>query len=135
MADIASARNVEIEVHAPEEPVVVPAQTELLAEAIANLLDNALKASPARGVVRLAVAAAPPGFSVSDDGPGIPPHRREAVFEHFVRGEQAGWPGSGLGLTIVRDIAKMHRAEVSISEADGERGTRVTFEFVSEPSS
>ncbi len=129
MADIASARNVEIEVHAPEHPVVVPAQTELLAEAIANLVDNALKASPARGVVQLAVASVPPGFSVSDDGPGIPPPQREAVFEHFVRGEHAGWTGSGLGLTIVRDIAKMHRAQASISAAAGERGTRVAFEF------
>ncbi len=115
--------------HAPEHPVVVPAQTELLAEAIANLVDNALKASPARGVVQLDVASVPPGFSVSDDGPGIPPPQREAVFEHFVRGEHAGWTGSGLGLTIVRDIAKMHRAQVSISAAAGERGTRVAFEF------
>ncbi len=80
------------------------------------------------------MTAGPPGFSVSDDGPGIPPHQREAVFEQFVRGEQAGWSGSGLGLTIVRDIAKMHRAEVSISDADGGRGTRVAFEFVPLPS-
>jgi len=131
MADIASARNVNIELDAPDAPVIVQAQTELLAEAIGNLVDNALKASPACAVVRLKVTRGPPALSVSDDGPGIPVSRREAVFEHFVRGERTSWSGSGLGLSIVRDIAKLHRAHVSIADAAGARGTRITFEFES----
>ena len=130
MADIAVARNVEIELDAPASPVTVQAQTELLAEAIGNLIDNALKASAPAAVVRLTVTAAPPALLVSDDGPGIPASQREAVFEHFVRGAQPDWPGSGLGLSIVRDIAKLHRAHVSIADGDNGRGTRVRFEFV-----
>ena len=133
MADIAIARNVEIEFDAPDSPVTAKAQTELLAEAIANLVDNALKASPSGGVVRLKVTDEPPALQVSDDGPGIPEHQRETVFEHFVRGSQPDWPGSGLGLSIVRDIAKLHKARVSIAAADEGRGTRIAFEFEAVP--
>ncbi len=130
LSDIALARNVEIEVQAPDHPVVVLAQSELLAEAVANLVDNALKASPPRGLVRLAVSSDAPALEISDSGPGIPAHERDAVFEHFVRGEQTSWSGSGLGLSIVRDIAKLHRAKVSISDVPGKRGTLVRFEFL-----
>ncbi len=129
MADIALARNVNIELDAPDAPVIVNAQYELLAEAIGNLVDNALKASPTNGIVRLKVTGDPAALSISDDGPGIPESQREAVFEHFVRGERTTWPGSGLGLSIVRDIAKLHRAHVSIADVDDARGTRITFIF------
>jgi two-component system sensor histidine kinase TctE len=129
MSDIALARNVEIEVQAPDHPVMVPAQSELLAEAIANLVDNALKASPPRGLVRLEVLGDPCALEISDSGPGIPAHEREAVFEHFVRGEQTSWSGSGLGLSIVRDIARLHRANVSISDVAKKHGALVRFEF------
>lgn len=129
LSDIALARNVEIEVHAPDHPAMVLAQAELLEEAIANLVDNALKASPPRGLVRVEVMGDALALEVSDDGPGIPAHERDAVFEHFVRGEQVSWSGSGLGLSIVRDIAKLHRARISISEAPGERGALIRFEF------
>jgi len=131
LSDIALARNVEIEVEAPDHAVMVQAQSELLAEAVANLVDNALKASPPRGLVQLSVLSDPPGLQVSDNGPGIPLHERESVFEHFVRGEQATWSGSGLGLSIVQDIAKLHRASISISDAAKTPGTCVRFEFPS----
>jgi two-component system sensor histidine kinase TctE len=129
MSDIALARDVEIEFQAPDHPVVVRGQSELLAEAIANLADNALKASPARGLVRITVAADPPALEVEDHGRGIPVAERDAVFEHFVRGEHATWSGSGLGLSIVRDIAKLHRAGVSVSDVGNGTGTRIRFEF------
>ncbi len=133
LSDIALARNVEIEVQAPDHPVMVQAQSELLAEAVANLVDNALKASPPRGLVRLAVMSSAPGLEITDNGPGIPLHEREAVFEHFVRGEQTTWSGSGLGLSIVQDIAKLHGASISIFDAGDEQGTRVRFEFLQNP--
>jgi len=129
LSDVVVARNVEMEVQAPNHPVMVLAQSELLAEAIANLVDNALKASPPRGLVRLAILNDGPALEISDCGPGIPAHEREAVFEHFARGEQTSWAGSGLGLSIVRDIARLHRANVSISEVPGRRGALVRFEF------
>jgi two-component system sensor histidine kinase TctE len=129
MSDIAVSLNVEIEVRAPDTAVVVPAQSELLAEAIANLLDNALKASPERGIVRITVTDDPPTFEVSDDGPGVPPQDRQAVFEHFVRSAQSAWPGSGLGLSIVRDIARLHGAQVAIVDSPEIRGARFRFTF------
>jgi len=128
LSDIALARNVDIEVAAPEHAVSVMAQSELLAEAIANLVDNALKASPPRGLVRLSVTNDPLALQVTDNGPGIPVHERKTIFEDFVRGEHATWSGSGLGLSIVRDIAKLHRASLSIAEA-GTSGTCIRFEF------
>jgi two-component system sensor histidine kinase TctE len=129
MADIALARNVEIELQAPDGPVTVQGQSELLAEAIANMVDNALKASPARGLVQVTVVTQPPSLEVRDRGPGIPANERESVFEHFVRGERATWSGSGLGLSIVRDIARLHRASVTIVDADDDAGTCVRFAF------
>ncbi len=129
MAEIALARNVEIELQAPDGAVTVQGQSELRVEAIANLVDNALKASPARGLVQVTVIAQPPALEVRDRGPGIPANERESVFEHFVRGERATWSGSGLGLSIVRDIARLHRAGVSIAESDDDAGTCARFEF------
>lgn len=74
-----------------------------------------------------------PGLEITDNGPGIPLHEREAVFEHFVRGEQTNWSGSGLGLSIVQDIDKLHGASISIFDAADEQGTRVRFEFLRKP--
>ena len=133
MSEIAVSRNVEIEVRAPDAPIIVQAQSELLAEVIANLLDNALKASPEHGVVRITLASDPPAFEVSDDGPGIPRQDRAAVFENFTRSGQATWPGSGLGLSIVRDIARLHRAQVVIVDVHETRGARVRFAFKESP--
>ncbi|HXQ51844.1 MAG TPA: HAMP domain-containing sensor histidine kinase [Stellaceae bacterium] len=82
----------------------------LLSQAIANLLDNALKYTP-KGVVSLTahVRGDVVRVEVADSGPGIPPDRREAVFDRFVRLEGSrSMPGNGLGLSLVRAVAKLH---------------------------
>ena len=64
---------------------------------------------------------------VEDNGPGIPAHLREQVFERFVRLDE-GTQGSGLGLAIVRDIANLHGADLALSDAqDGGAVFTVTF--------
>jgi two-component system sensor histidine kinase TctE len=104
---------------------LAPAQVEgdrfLLRDLVDNLVDNALRYTPRGGRVTVGCGAAPHGGSVlrvEDNGPGIPAHLREQVFERFVRLDE-GTHGSGLGLAIVRDIASLHGAELALREAEG----------------
>jgi two-component system sensor histidine kinase TctE len=105
----------------------------LLREMLANLLDNAINyAGPgARVTIRTgAVPGAPAGamLEVEDNGPGIPAAERERAFERFQRGD-AGGTGSGLGLSIVRDIAGHHGAVAELLDGPGGVGLRVRVTF------
>jgi signal transduction histidine kinase len=100
---------------------------ELVSQAVANFLDNALKYADGGTRMELKVVPAKNGgavLSVSDDGPGIAAESRERVFERFVRLEQSrSTPGSGLGLSLVSAIARAHGAQLELSDglphADG----------------
>jgi signal transduction histidine kinase len=110
----------------------ITGHAQLLARAISNLLDNAVKYTPSGGCVVLGVAALPTGgvrLWVQDTGPGIPADRRSEALEPFVRvREPGGQPGVGLGLALVRAIAKAHGARLSLDDAAP--GLRVTLELV-----
>ncbi len=82
----------------------------LLSQALANLLDNALKYAPeGRIVLRAHEHGETVRVEIADNGPGIPADRREAVFDRFVRLEGSrSSPGNGLGLSLVRAVAKLH---------------------------
>lgn len=100
-------------------PRTVVGDPSLLARAVGNLLDNAHLHSVAGGAirVRLEVVGEVAIVSVEDDGPGIPPTRREKVFERFWRGPevgQRGIPGAGLGLPISRWIAEAHGGSLTL---------------------
>ena len=112
-ADHALAKSIDLELIAPFAVFarVIP---DLVAEGIGNLLDNAIRYTPAGGRVVIEVLTSPVVIRVSDSGPGIPVDERESVFERFVRGRLASGEGSGLGLAIVRDIALLHGATVSL---------------------
>jgi signal transduction histidine kinase len=102
------------------EPEVLGNQ-QLLAQAIANLLDNALKYTPAEGCVTLTVKG-PEGergacVSVADTGPGIPADQRESVLRRFVRLEASrSSPGNGLGLSLVDAVARLHGARLEMDD-------------------
>ncbi|HXF65591.1 MAG TPA: sensor histidine kinase N-terminal domain-containing protein [Burkholderiales bacterium] len=111
-------RGVDLGFEAEREDVFVAGDSARLREMLDNLLDNAVRYSRRGGRVTVRVAASPqPVVSVSDDGPVIPPEERDRVFERFHRLLGTGQEGSGLGLSIVREIAHRHGAEVSL-EAD-----------------
>jgi signal transduction histidine kinase len=113
------ALNVTIDGAAP-----VHGDRHLLAQATANLLDNALKYTDT-GKVDLTVTADMDGatLEVSDSGPGIPEDRRNAVFDRFVRLEGSrSTPGNGLGLSLVRAVAQLHGGTVTL--ADNNPGLR-----------
>ncbi|WP_019142409.1 sensor histidine kinase [Noviherbaspirillum massiliense] len=116
-----------------EAEVKVIGHALLLHELIVNLVDNAIRYTPAGGRVILRVLHdGKPVLQVEDTGPGIPAGEREKVFAPFYRVASAltmNAGGTGLGLTIVRDIADLHEAQVNLSEGTDGAGLRVTVCF------
>lgn len=104
---------------------------DLLMEALANLVDNAVKFSPIDGVVHLRLRGGADGatmIEVADKGPGIAAEEREAVFQRFHRADRSrGVGGNGLGLALVRAIAELHGFAVEIADASPGCVVRLTF--------
>ena len=94
----------------------------LLAQALGNLVDNAVKYSSAQGAVVLTAARCANGrieILVSDNGPGIPDVERPHVTERFFRGEASrGTAGFGLGLSLVAAVARLHGGSLVLAAAD-----------------
>lgn len=101
----------------------VLADGHLIAQALSNLLDNAVKYTPAGGAVRMSAHHGADGdveISVVDSGPGIPPQDRERVIERFVRLEQSrSEPGSGLGLSLASAVAEAHSGRLVLADGEG----------------
>jgi len=91
---------------------------QLMFEAFANLVGNAIKFTPDGGAVRLVASTDPTGdarIDIADTGPGIPPNEREAVFRRFYRSDETRTkPGCGLGLAIVSAIVRLHGFSLSV---------------------
>ena len=99
--------------------LMVLGDRDTLRRALANLLANAVRLAPDQSAIRLAAGREGQWIwmAVEDEGPGIPEHQRELVFRRFWRGDEAAAREegrSGLGLTIVRQIAEAHRGRVSL---------------------
>ena len=111
-------------------PVEISGDGFLLRDLIDNLIDNAIRYTPAGGTVTVACRADRGGgvLTVEDSGPGIPAAKREQVFSRYVRLDDKTH-GSGLGLAIVRDIAVVHGATLSIGDAAGGQGALFTVHF------
>ncbi|MDR3530841.1 MAG: HAMP domain-containing sensor histidine kinase [Rhodopila sp.] len=103
-----------------ETPPAVPAYGDkaMIQQAIANLVDNAMKFSPEGGTVQLKVSVSSMVFiAVSDQGPGIPPAEREKATNRFYRGESSrSTPGSGLGLSLVLAVAHLHGGDLRLED-------------------
>jgi two-component system sensor histidine kinase TctE len=114
-----------------QDPLYIQGSAELLHEMLDNLIDNALRYTPAGGSVTVRVAQRGQGclLEIEDTGPGIVPAERERVLERFYRGEGTQGEGSGLGLAIVREIANLHAATIEIGEGTQGRGTCVRVDF------
>lgn len=101
----------------------------LLGRAMRNLVDNAVRHAATRVTLRVATAGAWVRAEVEDDGDGVPEAQREQIFERFARLDEArarDEGGSGLGLAIVREIARAHGGEVSVT-AGRDGGARFTL--------
>jgi signal transduction histidine kinase len=105
----------EVALDAPDWPVIVRGNAAAVATALRNLIDNALRHSPPGGCVTVQVDEHGPSIQVADQGPGIPAADRARIFEPFWRGTGAAG-AAGLGLSIVKEMAELHGASVSVDE-------------------
>ncbi|MDF1486385.1 sensor histidine kinase N-terminal domain-containing protein [Ramlibacter sp. H39-3-26] len=132
--DAATAKHIDLGLDA------APARTTghgwLLRELLGNLVDNAVRYTPEGGTVtiRCGVETAPGGHAqpflqVEDDGPGIAPAERARVAQRFYRVPGTVGEGNGLGLAIAEEIARLHRAALSLASGGGGRGLVVTLVF------
>lgn len=120
----------------PTPPII--GSRALISQAIANLLDNALKYAVGGSRVELKVGRAAAGgsiLSVADDGPGVPEEDRGRILQRFVRLEESrSTTGSGLGLSLVAAIARAHDADLSFDgglDGGGDSGFRIILRFPS----
>ncbi|MBI4809704.1 MAG: sensor histidine kinase N-terminal domain-containing protein [Nitrosomonadales bacterium] len=106
-----------------------------LIEMLNNLIDNAIRYTPASGHITVSVNATAQGsvLSVEDNGPGIDPQHRERVFERFYRVLGTGQSGSGLGLAIVAEVSKRHHATLRLDAGSGGKGTVISIRFPRRP--
>lgn len=109
--------------------VPVIGNRQLIAQALANITDNAIKYTPVGGRVRVSTGTAPgPHLEVVDDGPGIPLDMRAKALERFVRLDaDRSTPGNGLGLSLVSAVARLHDAELDLGDNAPGLKVRLTF--------
>jgi signal transduction histidine kinase len=134
---LAEERDISLEVTSEGEAVVM-GNRQMLAQALANLVDNAIKYTPVGGRVTLGAEAAvkegrtKPMLRVTDTGPGIPSELRAKALERFVRLDpDRSTPGNGLGLSLVNAVATLHEATLEL--ADHDPGLAVNLIFTTPP--
>jgi signal transduction histidine kinase len=119
--EVAEEKRIEVRLEL-QAPVLVEADAVRLGQAANNLLDNALKYTPAGGHVVLSTGADPSWavLSVRDDGPGVPAAEREAIFRRLYRGDASrSERGLGLGLSLVKAVVESHGGTVAVGDAPG----------------
>lgn len=115
----------------PVRNLAIEGNRSLVAQALANLVDNAIKYTPEGGRVVITIAGSDAGvdLAVADSGPGIPVEDRARVVERFVRLEASrNSPGTGLGLSLVAAVASFHHAELLLQD-NVPQGLKVVLRF------
>lgn len=128
-APLADERQQSLEVVTNSQPAII-ADRDLIFQALANLLDNAVKYTPTSGHLRLALDTDDDFalLTVQDNGPGIAAESRERSLRRFWRADSSrSTPGSGLGLSLVEAVARLHGASLRLEDADP--GLRVVLKL------
>jgi two-component system, OmpR family, sensor histidine kinase TctE len=130
----ASQRAIDLGFRDTGEAAIIRGHAQLLQELVANLVDNALRYTPRGGVVTAAIVWSDGAvkLQVEDNGPGIPEEERERVFERFHRLHDGASDGCGLGLAIVREIARSHGATVRLATPVSGSGLLVEARFAAD---
>ena len=118
-----------------DNEAIITGNADLLKSLIRNLLDNAVRYTPEGGKVNASVRLRDGRviLRIADSGPGIPPERRERVFDRFYRIEGSAEQGCGLGLSIVSRIAEIYGASINLADGLDARGITVTVTFSPSP--
>ncbi len=120
----------QVEVSIPAELPLLYVHAALIEQALVNVLENAARFSPAHGRLRVSVVEDDGlAFAVSDQGPGIPEHEREKIFDMFytaARGDRGG-QGTGLGLAICQGMVGAHGGRVTVGEGLDGKGATLTL--------
>lgn len=129
MVKLAIEKDIDLGFESSAPEVFITGNALMLREMLANLLDNAIRYIPEKGKITVAVIVEDHRvrLTVEDNGPGIPPEERERIFERFHRLSDSTGEGCGLGLAIVREIALIHHAEISIENPEKTTGARFVF--------
>ena len=117
---LAEAKSIAFTLEAPA-PLPVAGDFDLLVEAVGNLVDNAIKFTPAGGSVKVVarMVGGQPTVRVCDSGPGVAPFERSSIFKRFYRSEQSRQtPGTGLGLSMAATIAQLHGFDLRVGDND-----------------
>lgn len=126
----AQAKGIALSFDAPDSAVTIEGHAELLRELAFNLIDNAVRYTPAGGSVDVRVTNGDaPELRVADSGPGIAETERDLVFERFYRAVGSGGTGSGIGLAIVKEIATRHDALIEVGAPAAGTGAVFTVRF------
>ena len=127
---LAEQRSLSIQTYI-EPDVFTSGQVDSLHILISNLVDNAILYSPMHGKIEVHVNmdSSHPILRIIDTGSGIPANERQRVFDRFYRCEGTEVVGSGLGLSIVRNIAEMHSAIVILSDNNNQQGLAISIKF------
>jgi signal transduction histidine kinase len=127
VAPLALAKRREIALTGVEAAVWVRGNAEMIGRAIRNLVDNAIKHAPAGTTVEIVVAS-DGSIAICDEGPGVSAEERELIFHRFWRRDRRSAGSSGLGLSIVRRIAELHGAEITVGNRSP-CGAKFTLHF------
>jgi len=131
LAPEAIAKNIDLELLAPDMEALIWGNSTSIGILLRNLIDNAIRYTQENGRVTIDIQADNDTVTliVSDNGPGIPEDLRQRVFERFFRVMGSKSTGSGLGLGIVMQIAKLHKAEIQLATPADSQGLEVLVRF------
>ncbi len=132
LVPLADAKRIDLGI-SNSQPATVLGDPDALRTLTRNLVDNAVRYTPAGGRVDVSVENGGPGeqaiLKVVDNGPGIPPEERSRVLDRFYRRPGTSPPGSGLGMAIVKAIADAHNATLELDSGPGGAGLVVSVRF------
>ncbi len=131
----AKSKQISLETKLPGQPVVLEADRDRMTQVLTNLLGNAMKFTPSGGKIIVEAREKNKGASntwievgVRDTGPGIAKADQEKIFQKFVQLEKASAQGTGLGLTISKELVDLHKGRIWIESEEG-KGSRFAFEI------
>lgn len=138
MQERAQAKGVRLEVLQPTTPIVVTADPSRLQQIVLNLLDNAIKYTPAGGAIWLKITEEPPDavVRVEDNGMGISAEMLPRIFELFTQGPGAkehSPDGLGIGLALVRELVELHQGEVQVRSSGPGKGSQFAVRLPLDP--